>query len=306
MNRSQRYRCSFLVWLVASCCTSAGSAQVLRTFTEPYERIDVSAAELGIVDSVEVRTGERVRRGQLLGRLNNGVLLESYRLAESRAKSTARLDAARADLKLKESMYQKLASLLQTGHANPAELERSKTEYEQAEAAFRLAGDEAAEAKIELARIAAQIRQREIRSPIDGLVIDLHRKPGEYLPANDPRFATVVDVSKLRSRFFIATDFAEQLRSGQVVELLIGTAKQRSSATIEFVSPITESESGTVRLDVLLENSTARWRSGVPCRLVVPESTLTSRRIDAETKPAGGRAAPAETITPIPETKHLP
>ena len=246
---------------------------MLQTFTEPYERIDVSAAELGIVDTVNVREGELVSQGQLLGELNNSVLRETRRLAERRATSTARLDAARADLKLKETMYRKLAPLLKSGHANAAEIERSKAEYEQAEAAFRLAGDEAEEAKIELSRIEAQIRQRQIRSPIDGIVIDIHRKPGEYLPANDPRFATVVDVSRLRSRFFVSTELAVQLRRGQTVQLLVGAKQRPSSGTIEFVSPITESESGTVRLDILIENAPRRWRSGVPCRFVPPGVT---------------------------------
>ncbi len=73
------------------------------------------------------------------------------------------------------------------------------------------------EAKIELARIDAQILQRQIRSPINGIVIDIHRRPGEFLPSNDPRFATVVDISKLRSRFFVSTKFAQQPANGDPI-----------------------------------------------------------------------------------------
>ena len=260
----------FLVVGLNSVC----SAQVLRTFTEPYERIEVSAAELGIVESVNVRVGEMVKKDQLLGQLNSSILIESQRLARRRADSTARIDAAQADLRLKESTYAKLKPLLKSGHANPSELERSKAEYEQAEATVRLAGDELAEAGIELARIDAQLRQRQIRSPIQGIVVDLHRKPGEHLPANDPRFASVVDVSKLRSRFFVSTDTAERLSRGMQVTLLVGIKRSQASALVEFVSPITDSESGTVRIDVVIDNQGQRWRSGIPCVLDVVNDEL--------------------------------
>jgi len=259
---------------IAFGLNSIGSAQVLRTFTEPYERIEVSAAELGIVESVNVRVGEVVKKDQLLGQLNSGILIESQRLARRRAESTARVDAAQADLRLKKSTYAKLEPLLRSGHANPSELERSKTEYEQAEAAVRLAGDEQAEAAIELARIEAQLRQRQIRSPMEGIVVDLHRKPGEFLPANDPRFGTVVDVSRLRSRFFVSTKTASKLSRGMKVTLLIGSQQSRASALVEFVSPITDSESGTVRIDVVIDNRTQRWRSGIACVLDVESDKL--------------------------------
>ncbi len=253
------------------CCLTllpgTTNAQVTRTFTEPVERIEVSAAELGIVDTVDVKVGDVVTTDQLLGQLNIGVLLESRRLAKHRAESTARLDAARADMQLKQSMYENLQPLLKSGHANPTEVDQSRTQYEQAQAALRIAADEMTEAKIELARIDAQILQRQIRCPIDGIVIDIHRRPGEFLPSSDPRFATVVDISRLRCRFFVDTEFAQSLREGEPMTVLIGNSQTRTTATIEFVSPITESESGTVRIDLLIDNHKHQLRSGVVCEL---------------------------------------
>ena len=287
--RSTYTRITFSCLILASATLST-NAQVLRTFTEPYERIDVSAAELGIVASVDVRLGEDVSKGQLLGKLNQRVLIESRRLAERRANSTARVDAARADLKLRESLYEKLKPLLQSGHANAAEVERAKAEFERAAASLQLAVDENEEAQIELSRIEAQLRQRQIVSPIDGTVIDIHRRPGEYLAANDPEFATVVDVSKLRSRFFVTTDFAKELRRGQPISLLIGTERKPVTAKIEFVSPITESESGTVRLDVLIDNKKSKWRSGIVSRLAAFSTD--------HTKPVAGRLKSFPSMLP--------
>ena len=259
---------TFKLLAIAIIMSSSAQAQITRSFTEPFQRSEVSAAELGIVESVDVRVGDSVQANQLLGQLNSGVLIESRRLAQHRAESTAKVDAAEADLKLKQKMYENLKPLLLEGHTNPTEVDRAKTEYEQARASFRVASDETTEAKIELSRIEAQIRQRQIRSPIDGIVVDIHRRPGEYLPSSDPRFATVVDISKLRARFFVDTVVAQRLRRGDTLDVLIGAQQRRSVSVIEFVSPITESQSGTVRIDVLIDNIDQQLRSGVTCRLV--------------------------------------
>ena len=251
------------ILLAGNCC-----AQVTRSFTEPKEQIEVSAAELGIVHSVKVKVGQTVTAGQLLGELNHGVLKESKRLALHRSVSTSRVKAAAADLNLKKTRLEKLNPLLQSGHANQSEVERARTEYAQSLAAYEVASDESIEAKIELARIEAQIAERQIRSPIDGVVINVFRRPGEYLHTNEPQFATVVDTSQLRARFFISTQRASTLQSDQPIKVHVGVLHKPVNAMVEFVSPITDSQSGTVRVDVLIDNSTNQLRSGVSCELV--------------------------------------
>ena len=267
-----------LTVLLLLVVATTAEAQVTRSFTEPFEQIEVSAAELGIVEEVAVKVGDNVSAGQLLGQLNSGVLRESRRLAEHRAKSTARLDAARADMELKQKMLTNLDPLLKSGHANPTEVDRSKTEFEQARAAVDVATEESIEAKIELSKIEAQILRRQIRSPIDGIVVDLHRKPGEFLPSSEPQFATVVDISKIRARFFVGTSYGESLRAGDHVAVLIGSSQVKATATIEFVSPITDSESGTVRIDLIVDNEDGSFRSGVVCVLVDARATRLSSR----------------------------
>jgi RND family efflux transporter MFP subunit len=259
------------------------TAQVTVSFTEPFEQIDVSAAEFGLIQRIDVHEGQTVRSGGLLGELDIRVLQESRRLAKQRSESTARINAARADLSLKKSHYDKLAPLLLEGHANQSEIERAKSEYDQAFAALQLAEEESVEANIELARIEAQLSQRQIRSPIDGTVIEVHRRPGEYLSNNDPRFATVVQLNRLRARFFIATNLAVMLKQGDTVSVRIADVQRSVPANVEFVSPITDSQSGTVRVDVLIDNEEQQYRSGISCELLLPDAksqqTLPASRV---------------------------
>ncbi|MCA9217351.1 MAG: efflux RND transporter periplasmic adaptor subunit, partial [Planctomycetales bacterium] len=251
-------------------------AQVTISFTEPKQTIEVSAAEFGLIQRVEVREGESVKANQLLGELENRVLLEARRLAKQRAESTARIDSARADLKLKQTHYDKLSPLLKEGHANASEIERAKSEYDRAVAAFRLSEEESAEAEIELAKINAQLAQRQIRSPIDGTVIEIHRRPGEYLSNIDPKLATIVQLDELRVRFFPSTDSASRLKKGDKLPLRIENINHDVTGIVEFVSPITDSQSGTVRVDLLIDNSKREYRSGMKSEIVT--SVLQTRK----------------------------
>lgn len=264
-------------------------AQVTRTFTEPYEEIELSAAETGIIQSIPVREGQRVKANDLVGSLDTRVLEESKRLASLRAKSTAKAEAAQADLKIKRRLYENLSQLLRSGQANPNEVEKAESEYRQAEAAWRLATEESIESKIEVDRINAQIAQREIRSPIDGVVLVLHRKKGEYVSGSKPEFATIVQLSKLRARFFITTAQAETLKTGSKVNAVVGRKRKPVLATVEFVSPVTDAQSGTVRMDVAIDNRRGELRSGVLCELLAADSL---------SKPRG-----TATLTPPPKQK---
>jgi multidrug efflux pump subunit AcrA (membrane-fusion protein) len=109
-SRSIHFR-PLIIGVISIFEPTFGSAQVTSSFTEPVERIEVSAAEFGIVTAIKVKEGDRVAKGQLLGKLNIGVLQESLRLAKARAESTGKVDVAQSNVKLKKSIYDKLQPL---------------------------------------------------------------------------------------------------------------------------------------------------------------------------------------------------
>ena len=271
-----------LVWpfVCVLLLSSPAVGQLTRSFTEPWEQIEVAAGESGILAKVNVKEGDSITKDQVLAELDTRVLQQSRRLAKRRTESTARRDAAEADVKLKQMMFDNLTPLLRDGHANVTEVELAKLELAQAVSSLRLAEDDAAESLIDLDRIDAQIQSRQIRSPIDGVVVEVYRHPGEYLPGADPRFARLARLDKLRCRFFVKTSVAESLREGDFVDVELGHQNQRVDAIVDFVSPITNADSGTVRVDVLIDNSERQHRSGVVCRLVDSEHVTREIQVD--------------------------
>ncbi len=115
-------------------------------------------------------------------------------------------------------------------------------------------------------KIQAMIETRLLRSPVDGLVNEIKRDPGEAVSVSSPHVLTVVQIDKLTANLFLQPACALALKTGGTAMLLLDD-REKVAATIEFISPITDPASGTVRVKFMLENAGGKLRSGVRCAL---------------------------------------
>jgi RND family efflux transporter MFP subunit len=234
-------------------------------FTEPFETSDVAAADPGIVSEILVREGQSVRAGEILAQLDQRVLAQTLRVAQVRSESSAKVNAARAVLDRWAKQKANFEQLIADGHANPSEVEKVLSEYESALAQLELAEDEHRLDQIEVDRIRAQIDQRTIRSPMDGVVTKIHHEVGEQIPDVEPTFATVVRLDRLKACFYLGADDLDQLKNGMPVTVWVGESHKKIDASIYFVSPVIDPDSGTGRVEVVFDNQDLSIRSGIVC-----------------------------------------
>ena len=269
---------SALVLVIAHLTGHAAlAAELVEVFTEPYRVIQVAAAEPGLVATVEVKQGERVEAGAAIATLDRDVLLSTLEVAKLRAKATAARRRAEAELRVRSRHLEKLESLHQRGHASEEEMESAKANVEIAQAALLEVDEQLELAQLQVQEIEAQLQRRTIRSPIRGEVIQLHKDVGEYVAITEPLVATVVQLNKLRVKFYVGTERARRMVPGNQVALSFPDSNQRCVGTVEFVSPTTNADSRTVRIEVAIDNRQGKYRSGVPVSLA-PEDLLGSRR----------------------------
>ncbi len=266
----------FLLWAtvlttISSVYASVCAAQALhrgvvtRSFTEPIEKSIVASTENGVVERATVREGDQVQAGDSLAELNHGVLLQTKRQAIARAKSTAKRDAAKSRFQLVMAQKQTLEGLIAEGHVNNYELQQKTTEYNNAVAEYRDAEDELVMNRIEVDRIEAQIQERIIKSPINGVVVKIHKQPGEHVSNNEPQYATVVRIDKLKSKFYLRADVLNRIRVGNAVNVYVGDDRQKMKAVVAYVSPVIDPDSGTGRIEVEINNENQKIQSGTVC-----------------------------------------
>ena len=256
---------------------------ITKSFTEPFEQSIAASAETGIIISSAVKEGDRVQVGDVLATINHNVLKQELEIAKTRAASTARLDAATSQCELIESQKLALESLVADGHTNKYEVQQKQAEYETAYAEYRAAQDELALNQLEVKRIEAQISGRIIKSPINGFVIEIHKQLGEYVSTNEPQYATIVRVDKLKVRFYQTAATLQQLKPGQTVNIYVGSSRTQKQAIITYVSPVIDPDSGLGRVDVVSENPDLSVQSGVICFWGGPSLILSASEDNSDT-----------------------
>ena len=239
-----------------------------EAFTEPIEKIKVAAAEMGIVSAIHVELGDRVDPGQLMIEMDMSVLEASRRVVASKANSTARMKAAEVEYTIKRIRYEKLVLLVKDGAGSPEEVERARADAEVALRNVEAILEENNQFQLEVKQYEAQIERRRIRSPIKGQVVEITKRLGEHVSTNDPHLVTVVQLDTLRAIFHVPTLRAQQLHKNDFVEVVLTETNQHAVGSIEYVAPITQGDSGRVRVDVLINNRDGEFRSGVRCRLI--------------------------------------
>lgn len=252
--------------LSLATANAAEPADLIEGFTEPYRSVEVAAPESGTIEEIPVRQGQLVKKGDVLAVLDRDLLQASLEIAQAKAESTAKLEAAKIELQLKQ---RRLDNFIRLGKGNSSneETERAKADADLARTQVVAAEEELKLSTLDVKRIQVQLDRRTIRSPLDGVVTRLHREVGESVPPTDPKVATVVDLNRLRVVFHPPTRLAESLSPQSTVPVRLLRTDTIVQTEIEYVSPVTNADSGSVRVEVILDNTNGHYRSGMRCSL---------------------------------------
>jgi RND family efflux transporter MFP subunit len=256
-----------LLTILVFGCAPAVWAQTVESFTEPYRKVDLVSAESGTLQSLEVREGDTVTKDQRLGALDCEVQEIALEIARANLEARGQLESVATERSLRKTRLERIQELRARGHATQDELERAIADLAAAEANFLAATEKRKIDELEYRRIAALIERRILKSPIDGVVTRLYKEEAEFVGGTTSPLMTIMQLDPLRITFSVPGEQAQSLRAGQPVALTLPDADRSAVGQIEFISPVTEAESGTVRVKVLLKNTESKYRCGVRCQI---------------------------------------
>lgn len=214
----------------------------------------VKAKVAAEVKSLGVREGDRVRAGQLIGRLDD----TEYRLRLRQAQD--QVAAAQAQLDTAQRSYDNNRALVGQGFISRNALDTS---------ANTLAG---AQASMQAARAAADLTRKavadtEIRAPIAGLVSQRLVQPGERIGI-DGRLVEIVDLSRIELEAAVAPEDVLRLRVGQAAQVTIAGLPEPVAACVARISPSAMTGTRSVLAYLSLER-TEGLRQGLFARATV-------------------------------------
>jgi membrane fusion protein (multidrug efflux system) len=212
------------------------------------EGVELQAETDGKVIAILFTEGARVRKGELLIKLNDEDLVAA------RARGQYRRELA----SLRE---RRVAQLLKQGVAR-------QEEYDTALNELNVQG-------AEIALTDAQIRKTEIRAPFDGVVGLRYVSEGSYVNAAT-RIATLQRLDRIKLDFSLPEKYAARLRVGNPVVFTVSGSDRQHQARIYALDPRIDAATRTVTIRAVAENTERRLLPGAFASVHVTLASLTN------------------------------
>jgi RND family efflux transporter MFP subunit len=202
------------------------------------------------VDTVAVRPGDRVKKGQLL------VSMDTESINIQKEQQLSAIGATQAQLTLAESQLKRTQEMTKQGIAPSSQLEQAQSSV-QAQAANLQAQ------KSQIKATDYQLRNANIFSPVTGVVSQRQAEPGQFVGVGSP-LMEVVDLSVMELVVNVSTTASTQIVVGMTVDINIeGIVDETFTGTVSRISPLASRGTRTIPVYVLIENAEQKLRGGM-------------------------------------------
>jgi RND family efflux transporter MFP subunit len=232
---------------------------------EAKSTIELQSAEDGILDRVLVKRGHRVKAREIVARLDSQQETLTTARARLRAEAETGINAAKAQNEFRRKEAERLEGLLSTDAIPEREYKTALVESRLAEIAVETAVMEHDIAKLEYEQARSRLERRSIRSPVDGVVVDVTMFPGEYVH-EQATVMTIAEIDPLYVEVFMPVSQYETVQPGMAAivapELPIGG---NYDAEVAVVDNVFDAASRTFRVRLVLPNADHALPAGLRC-----------------------------------------
>jgi RND family efflux transporter MFP subunit len=205
---------------------------------QPERRADLRAEVNAVVLQVLKESGDNVRRGDLLVRLDDTAIRDALASAEASSRAAAQA------LEQSERQFQRMTTLRGSGMASAQQVEDAEIRRNNAQSDL-----ESAKTRSVLAR--QQLQRTEVRAPFDGLVSDRKVSAGDTA-AIGKELVKVIDPSSMRFEGLVSADNIGSVKPGQIVAFRVnGYGEQEFSGKVKRVNPAANAT--TRQVEVLVD-----------------------------------------------------
>ena len=233
---------------------------------EANEQIEVRSEVSGVVEQINFAEGSSVKKGQSLIKVNDIELRAQLRQMQT-AQGLASENARRARLLLEKEAI-------------------SQEEFDVANADYK-----SAQAKVQL--VQAQLSKTTIRAPFSGKIGLRSISKGSYISPST-LIANLVNTAQLKITFSIPEKYAQTMKVDQTLTFTTSGSKEIYKAKIYAIEPTVETESRTLKIRAITENSDGKLIPGTFANVSLPLAKLENALL-----------VPTEALIPIQNGKKI-
>ena len=229
------------------------------TTLEGKQNVEIWPKVAGFVQRVYVEEGQKIKKGQLLFKLETQTLNQDA-------------NAAKASVNVAQVEVDKLRPLVEKNIISPVQLETAKAQLEQAKASYQ--------------SVASNIGYSSITSPVDGYIGEIPFKIGALVSSSMAKpLTTVSDVSEVRAYFSMNEkellklkesmpkndkNFLDIEKAPSVTLIMINGEEYAEPGKIAMINTIINSTTGSVTARADFDNKSNLLSSGSTGKIKIP------------------------------------
>lgn len=203
----------------------------------PLKEVSVASPVLQeVVDSVLVEEGDTVAEGQVIVQLRS-------------EKEVLLVEQARRVVEQREFSYGGAEKLAKEKMMSRELVLEKKTELELA--------------KIQLRQAEVALKEKTIRSPLNGIVVTKHKEAGESVDRVE-KLVDIVNIDQVYVQFYVDPKLMTAIKIDQMVKVRFPVIGEKAfEAKVAFVDPRIDATSGLFRVKLLVENPGHQIKPGM-------------------------------------------
>jgi membrane fusion protein, multidrug efflux system len=218
--------------------------------------------------SVNVQLGDRVRRGQVLAKVEDREIVEQVRAAEaSQEVAKATIRQREADLNVAKLNFDRSKNLYERQLLAKQALDDAESRHLAAVAQLDLSTAQLSQNAARLEELKINLQHTSVTSPVDGFVASRSVDPGAMVNTNTA-IASVVDISRLRLVVNVVEKDLRMVSAGDVAEVEVDAYPgEKFNGRIARVAPVLDPATRTAQMEVEIPNGDNKLKPGMYARI---------------------------------------
>jgi RND family efflux transporter MFP subunit len=218
----------------------------------------------GRLESVFVRMGDRVNRGQRIAKIEDQEILEQLKQAEASSDvSSATIRQREADLKFAQTNLDRSRNLNERQLIPKQTLDDAEARYQAAAAQLDLARAQYAQSQARLDELKINLGNTVVTSPVNGFIGKRMLDPGAWVTPNSS-FISVVDIGVVRMVANVIEKDLRRVSAGQQADVSVDAfPDEHFGGRIARVSPVLDPATRTAQIEVEINNAQFRLKPGM-------------------------------------------
>ena len=237
---------------------------------EPEQAVEIRSSITGVVDKITVGRGDTVKKGQILVILNATVSQAAATSARQRAKAHAQINGARQKLALANVKAERMEQMYRQEFVSAQARDDAFNERNIAEAELKQAQENQRIAEADYRTSLAELKERTITSPFDGIVTARYADIGTIVSAADSKnpILRLVQIDRLKLTAILPFKYFQDIQTGDTVNVVPESPfNQPISITIAKKDQVVDAASGTFGIVAYIDNTQHKLPGGILCQI---------------------------------------